>query len=46
MVCTVEILKNDTGMALGIKACGVFELKREKVVSSEGVEIPDGEQTK
>ena len=33
-------------MALGIKDCGVFVLKREKVVSSEGVGIPDGERIK
>ena len=30
-------------MEFGIKRCGVLLLKRGKVVSSEGAEMPDGE---
>ena len=33
-------------MKFGIKRFGVLVLKREKVVSSEGVEMPDGERIK
>ena len=43
LVSTVQILSNDIRMEFGIKKCGVLLLKRGKVVSSEGVEMPDGE---
>ena len=33
-------------MEFGIKRCGVLVLKRGKVVSSEGVEMPDSERIK
>ena len=33
-------------MEFGIKKCGVLVLKRGTVVSSEGVEMPDGERIK
>ena len=46
LISTVQILSNDIGMEFGIKKCGVLVLKRGTVVSSEGVEIPDGERIK
>ena len=46
MVSTVQILSNDTGMGFEIKKCGVLVLKRGKVMSSEGVEMSDGERMK
>ena len=44
LISTVQILSNDTGMEFRIKKCGVLVLKRGTVVSSEGVEMPDGER--
>ena len=46
LVSTVKILKNDIGMELAIKECGVLVLKRGNVVSSEEVKMPDGERIK
>ena len=46
LISTVQILNNDIGMKFGIKKCGVLVLKRGIVVSSEGVEMPDGERIK
>ena len=46
LVSTVKILKNDIGMELGIKECGVLVLKRGNVVSFEEVKMPDGERIK
>ena len=46
LVSTVQILSNDIGMKFGIKKCDVRVLKRGKVVSSEGAEMPDGERIK
>ena len=46
LISTVQILSNDIGMGFGIKKCGVLALKRGTVVSSEGVEMPDGERIK
>ena len=46
MASTVQILSNDTGIGFGIKKCGVLVLERGKVVSSEGVEMSDGERMK
>ena len=43
---TVQILRNDIGMEFGIKKCGVLVLKRGKILSSEGVELPDVERNK
>ena len=44
LVSTVQILSNDIEMEFGIKKCGVLVLKRGTVVSSEGVEMPDGKE--
>ena len=46
LVSTIQILSKDTGMEFGIKKCGVLQLKRGKVVSSEGADMPDGERIK
>ena len=46
LISTVQILSNDIGMEFGIKKCGVLVLNRGTVVSSEGVEMPDGERVK
>ena len=46
LVSTVQILSKDIGMEFGIKKCGVLVLKRGKVVSSEGAEMPDVERIK
>ena len=46
MVFTVQILSNDFGMESGIKKCDILVLKRGKVKSSGGVEMPDGERIK
>ena len=46
LISTIQVLSNDIGMEFGIKKCGVLVLKRGTVVSSEGVEIPDGERIK
>ena len=46
LISKVKILSNDIGMKFGIKKIGVLVLKRGKVVSSEGVEMPDDERIK
>ena len=46
LISTVQILDNDIGMEFGTKRCGVLVLKSRKVVSSEGVEMNDGERIK
>ena len=46
LISTVQILSNDIGIEFEIKKCGVLVLKRGAVVSSEGVEMPDGERIK
>ena len=46
LVSTVQILINDTEMQFWIKRCGVLSLKRRKAVSSEAVQISDGERIK
>ena len=42
LISTVQILSDDIGMKFGIKKCGGLVLKRGTLVSSEGVEMPDG----
>ena len=46
LVSQVQILSNDIGMEFGKKKCDVLVLKRGKVVSSAGVEMPDDERIK
>ena len=44
LVSTVQILSNDIGMKFWIKKFGVLVLKKGKIVSPEGVKMPDGER--
>ena len=44
LVSTVQIFSNDIGMEFGIKKFDVLVLKIGKVVSSEGVQMSDGER--
>ena len=46
LVSTEQIFSNDIEVEFRIKMCVVLALKGGKVVSSEGVEIPDGEKIK
>ena len=46
LISTVQILNNDIGMEFGTKRHGVLVLKSRKVVSSEEVEMNDGERIK
>ena len=46
LISTEQILNNDIGMEFGTKRYGVLVLKSRKVVSSEGVEMNDGERIK
>ena len=46
LVTIVQVLVNETGMRFRIKKDGVLLLKREKAVSSEAVQISDGERIK
>ena len=38
---TVHAVSEDIGMELGIKKCGILLLKRGKVVSADGITLPD-----
>ena len=46
LVETVHMVSKDIGMECGIEKCGILLLKRGKVVSSEGVSLPDGQVMK
>ena len=43
---TVRILSEDIRMEFGLPKCGVLIMKREKVVKSEGISMPDGKMMK
>ena len=42
----VQICSNDIQMEFDIKKCGVLVMKRGKVTSTEGIELPSGETIK
>ena len=42
----MQVAKDIVIMELGLQTCGVLVLKRGKVVSSVGVEMPDSEKIK
>ena len=44
LVSTVEVFSQDRGMVFGIKKCGVIMMKRGKVKSADGIELPSGEK--
>ena len=46
LVRTVHVFNTDIGMEFGIKKCGVLTMKRDKIVKSEGIKLPDGEVMK
>ena len=39
---TVRIFSSDTEMQIKISKCAMLEMKRGKVVQSEGIELPRG----
>ena len=43
---TVRILSEDIRMEFGLPKCGVLIMKREKVVKSEGISMPNGKMMK
>ena len=43
VVQTVYTVSEDIGMELGIKKCGILFLKRGKVVSADGITLPNGQ---
>ena len=46
LVQTVRIFSSDIGMEFGISKCAMVEMKKGKMVNSEGIELPEGEQIK
>ena len=46
LVNTVRIFSEDIKMEFGLPKCGVLIMKREKVVKSEGISIPNGKMLK
>uniref|UniRef100_A0A1X7SGU0 Reverse transcriptase domain-containing protein n=1 Tax=Amphimedon queenslandica TaxID=400682 RepID=A0A1X7SGU0_AMPQE len=42
LINTVQAVSEDIGMEFGIDKCGVLNLKRGKVVESDGIEMPNG----
>ena len=44
LVSTVEVFSQDIGMEFGIKKCSVIIMNREKVKSTDGIELPSGEK--
>ena len=44
LVSTVEVFSQDIDLEVGIKKCGVIIMNREKVKSTDGIELPSGEK--
>ena len=44
LVTTVEAFSQNIGMEFGIKKCGVIFMNREKVKSTDGIELPSSEK--
>lgn len=42
----VRIFSNDIGMEFGIQECAMVEMKRGKMIQSEGIDLPMGQQIK
>ena len=42
LVRTVYVFSSNIGMESGMKKCGIFTMKREKVVRCEGIKLPNG----
>ena len=45
-VRTVHVFSNDINMEFGIKKCAIFTMKSGRIVTSEGIKLPDGEVMK
>ena len=43
LVKTVHIFSKDIGMEFGKKKCGLFVMKKGKIVESDGIQLPVGE---
>ena len=43
LVRTVFIFSEDVGMEFGLKKCGVVILRKEKLVKSDGIHLPNQE---
>ena len=46
LVQTVKIFSEDIGMQFGIQKCAMIEMKRGRMVSSEGIDLPNRETMK
>ena len=46
LVQTVRIFSNDIGMEFGIQKCAMVELKRGKMIQSNGIDLPEGQKLK
>ena len=46
LVRTVNVFSEEIGMMFGVQKCGVVVMKREKVVKSDGIQLPNGESIK
>ena len=46
LVQTVRIYSKDIGMEFGIEKCAMIEMKRGKMIYSEGIQLPSGEKIK
>ena len=46
LVRTVHVFSTDTGMDFGMRNCGVLTIKRWRVVTCEGIKLPNSEVMK
>ena len=46
LVETVHIFSEDIGMQSGMKKCGLIIMERGKVIRTDGIRLPDGQQLK
>ena len=46
LVETVHIFSEDIGMQSGIKKCGLIIMERGRVIRTDGIRLPDGQQLK
>ena len=46
LVQTVRIYNKDIGMEFGIEKCAMIEMKRGKMIYSEGTQLPSGKKIK
>ena len=43
---TVYLFCSDIGLEFGIRKCGVLVMKRGKAITTDGIELPDGQMMK